>query len=218
MTDTVGTVLFDLDGTLLDTAPDLGAALNRLLADTGRAPLAAEQIRPHVSHGTRALLRLGLGVELGDPAYEGYRTRLLDHYLRDIAAHSRLFPGMEQVLDHMAARGISWGVVTNKPGRLTLPLMDALGLTGQAACIVSGDTTDHPKPHPAPMLHACHAAGTPPEHCLFVGDAERDVVAGRAAGITTLVALFGYIAPEEAPRSWGADGYLEGPLDLLRWL
>jgi len=218
VTDAVGTVLFDLDGTLLDTAPDLGAALNRLLADTGRAPLALEQIRPHVSHGSRALLRLGLGVEPGDPAYEGYRTRLLDHYLRHIATHSRLFPGMEQVLDHMAANGISWGVVTNKPGWLTLPLMDALDLTRHAACIVSGDTTDHPKPHPAPLLHACRTAGTAPERCLFVGDAERDLVAGRAAGMTSLVALFGYIDAGEAPHTWGADGYLEGPLDLLQWL
>lgn len=214
----MGTVLFDLDGTLLDTAPDLGAALNRLLADMGRAPLPLEQIRPHVSHGARALLRLGLGLEPGDPGYDDHRARLLDHYVNDIATHSRLFPGMEQVLEHMAAHGITWGVVTNKPGWLTGPLMDALDLTRHAACIVSGDTTAHPKPHPAPLLHACRTAGTPPARCLFVGDAERDLVAGRAAGIPTLVALFGYIDAGESPHTWGADGYLEGPLDLLRWL
>lgn len=214
----VGTVLFDLDGTLLDTAPDLGAALNRLLEDTGREPLSLEAIRPHVSHGARALIRLGLGVEPGDPAFDHYRSRLLDHYRNHLATHTRLFPGMAEVLAHMEERGIGWGVVTNKPGWLTEPLMEALDLAARAACIVSGDTVAHPKPHPEPMLHACRTAGTAPQQCLFVGDAERDVVAGHAAGIRTLVALFGYIPEEESPRTWGADGYLESPADLLQWL
>ena len=211
-------VLFDLDGTLLDTAPDLGGALNQLLAETGRDALPLGTIRPHVSHGARALLRLGLGVEPGDPAYEAYRRRLLDRYQANIATHTRLFPGMGDVLAHLEGAGIPWGVVTNKPGWLTAPLMAAVGLAHRAACVVSGDTTPHPKPHPAPLLHACRTAGAAPGHCLFVGDAERDVVAGRAAGMATLVALFGYIPAEESPRTWGADGYLEAPRDLLEWL
>lgn len=213
-----GAVLFDLDGTLLDTAPDLGAALNRVLASHGREPLPAAAIRPHVSHGARALVGLGFGLAPGDPGFEERRRELLDAYRANLFRETRLFPGMEAVLGHCETRGIPWGVVTNKPAWLTDPLLAALDLARRAACVVSGDTTAHPKPHPEPLFHACARTGAAPAACLYVGDAERDVAAARAAGMAVVVALFGYIPPGESPREWAADGYLEAPEDLIPWL
>ncbi len=213
-----GAVLFDLDGTLLDTAPDLGRALNRVLARHGRPPLPPAAIRPHVSHGARALVALGFGLAPGDPEYEDRRQDLLAEYQAHLARETRLFPGMEAVLRHCRERRIPWGVVTNKPGWLTDPLLAALDLDRRAAFVVSGDTTPTPKPHPAPLLHACAAVDADPGACLYVGDAARDVTAARAAGMAVVVALFGYIPPEEEPLGWGADGYLEAPEDLLPWL
>jgi phosphoglycolate phosphatase len=214
----LGAVLFDADGTLLDTAPDLARALNRLLAEAGRGPLPLAEIRPHVSHGARALVRLGFGLERGEPDFEPRRLRLLELYREDLSTQTRLFPGMQGVLEALEDRGLPWGVVTNKPAWLTDPLMEALGLAQRAACVVSGDTTTNSKPHPEPMLHACRLVGVTPGRCLYVGDAPRDVAAGRAAGLHTLVALFGYIGRDERPETWGADGLIERPLDLLEWL
>ncbi len=214
----VRTVLFDLDGTLLDTAPDLAYALNRVLHEEGRGPLSLEQIRPKVSHGARALVRLGFDLGPEDPDYGPLRQRLLDVYRANLACHTRLFPGMETVLSAIEQRGLSWGVVTNKPAWLTDPLMDSLGLAVRAACVVSGDTTGNSKPHPEPMLHACQRTGSRPAEALYVGDAPRDIQAGRNAGVRTLVALFGYLEPDDRPESWGADGSIERPEELLEWL
>jgi phosphoglycolate phosphatase len=216
--NTIRTVLFDLDGTLADTAPDLARALNELLIENARNPLPYETIRPHVSHGARALIALGFGLEPDTPYFELLRQRLLAIYQAGLCRETKLFPGMDTVLDALPTRGCNWGVVTNKPAFLTEPLMAALGLDARAACIVSGDSTNNRKPHPEPMLHACALAGSRPEQCLYVGDAERDVTAGKMAGMQTLVALFGYIGDNERPQDWGADGMIQNPHELLDWL
>ncbi|HKJ76365.1 MAG TPA: phosphoglycolate phosphatase [Gammaproteobacteria bacterium] len=214
----IRTLLLDLDGTLADTAPDLAAALNRTLEEAGRSALPFERIRPVVSHGGRALLRLGFGLTGDEPEYAAVRERFLGHYQRDIALHTRLFPGMAELLAAVEANGMNWGVVTNKPAWLTDPLLAALGLNERAATVVSGDTLAVNKPDPAPMLHACREAGSGPGECLYLGDAERDVQAGRNAGMRTLVALFGYLADEDDPAGWGADGLVNEPGEVLAWI
>lgn len=214
----IRTVLFDLDGTLADTAPDLAYALNGLLEEQGRASLPYESIRPVVSHGATALVRLGFDLDPAAPGFAALRDRLLALYQQHLARETRLFPGMPALLAELERRGINWGVVTNKPAFLTQPLMAALNLHARAVCIVCGDTTANKKPHPEPMLHACRLAGSDAAHCLFVGDAERDIRAGRAAGMRTLVALFGYIAPQDRPETWGADGMIDEPAGVLPWL
>lgn len=212
------TVLFDLDGTLLDTAPDLANALNAVLQANGRPALPFEIIRPAVSHGGNALIELGFGLKPDDAAFGTLRRQLLDFYENNIARETRLFPGMEAVLEHIETSGLNWGVVTNKPGWLTDPLMDALQLTGRAAGIVSGDTLKERKPHPAPLLYACRLIGSEPHQCLYVGDAERDIQAGRNAGMTTLAALFGYLLDTDRPETWGATALIHQPRDILDWL
>lgn len=212
------TVLFDLDGTLADTAPDIAHALNRVRREHGLAPLPYERIRPHVSHGAGALIRLGLGREPHEPDFEPLRRRFLDLYRDHLARETRLFPGAAELLDGIEWRGMNWGVVTNKPAALTLPLMEQLGLAARAACIVSGDTTAQRKPHPEPMRYACTQAGSRVAQCLYVGDAQRDIEAGRQAGMQTLVALFGYIGADEQPQHWGANGMIEHPLQILEWI
>jgi len=214
----IRTILFDLDGTLADTGPDLADALNTVLAEHGKVLLPYEKIRPVVSHGAAALIELGFGLARTDPHFPPLRERLLEIYRSHLARATRLFPGMPTLLDTLAARGLNWGIVTNKPAFLTEPLVDALGLREDVACIVSGDTTANRKPHPQPMLHACALAGSAPRECLYVGDAARDIEAGKAAGMRTLVALFGYIGPEDRPETWGADGLIRKPEDILDWL
>jgi phosphoglycolate phosphatase len=212
-------VLFDLDGTLLDTAPDLATALNRLRRERGvREPLSAEAVRPTVSHGSPGMLKLGFGLEPDDPAYAELNQRLLELYRAAIAIDTALFPGMSEVLSHLETHGIHWGVVTNKPGWLTEPLLEALDLRARAACVVSGDTLAKRKPDPEPLLYACTTVGAAPGRSWYVGDAERDVRAGNQAGLTTLVARFGYLGAEDRPEEWGAHGFLEQPADLLNWL
>jgi len=211
-------VLFDLDGTLADTAPDLAWALNEVRREQGLAPLPFEHIRPAVSHGSRALIERGFGLDPSDATFEPLRRRLLDLYRDNLARHTRLFDGMDEVLDTLEARGLHWGVVTNKPAWLTEPLLAALDLDHRAAAIVSGDTVDQRKPHPAPLLHACALAGADAARCLYVGDARRDIEAGRAAGMHTLVALFGYLDDDDDPAAWNADALVATPADILRWL
>ncbi len=212
------TVLFDLDGTLVDTAPDLARALNQALRAFGHPELPFERIRPVVSHGAGALIRLGTGLTPEDPGYEPRRQALLDHYAAHIADHSHLFPGMDRVLAHLEARGLRWGVVTNKPRRFSEPLLEALDLRARAASLVCGDTLARNKPHPDPLLLACRDTGVGAAECLYVGDAERDIEAGRRAGMHTAVALFGYLEPGARPEHWGADLLLAAPTDLLHWL
>ena len=216
VTPAIKAVLFDLDGTLADTAPDLAYALNGVLAERGRSPLPLDVIRPAASHGGIALIRCGFGE--AHPEEETLRLRLLDIYQANIARETRLFPGIAEVLAEIEARGLNWGVVTNKPTWLTEPLLDALGLSRRAACIVSGDTCEQCKPHPQPILHACRQAGAEARECLYVGDAERDIVAGRRAGTHTLAALFGYIGEDDRPQDWGADALIEQPGEILAWL
>ena len=217
-TNDIRTVLFDLDGTLADTAPDLAYALNSLLQEQQRVPLPYEVIRPVVSHGATALVKLGFGLGPDDAAFSALRERLLSLYQQHLARETRLFAGIPELLNAIERLGMNWGVVTNKPGFLTQPLLAALGLSERAACIVSGDTTTNKKPHPEPLLHACQLAGSQAMQCLYVGDAERDIRAGKDAGMTTLVALFGYIGAQDQPESWGADGLVADPAAILAWL
>jgi phosphoglycolate phosphatase len=215
--NSIDAVLFDLDGTLLDTAPDLAAALNALRESEGLAALAFEEIRPHVSHGGAALVRLGFP-QARDARFEGLRARLLDFYRRDMPRATQLFPGLDEVLGELERSGKPWGVVTNKPHWLTHPLLAALGLTARAGCIVSGDTLTERKPHPLPLLHAAMLVGRDPSRCLYVGDAERDVVAARAAGMRSLVAGYGYLGASDRPLDWQADGMIDQPQEILAWL
>ncbi len=211
-------VLFDLDGTFADTAPDLSSALNQTLELNGHSPLSLEQIRPYVSHGGMAMIRAGFGIEPSHPEFDNYRQQFLDFYRQNIALNTVLFPGMEQLLERLEKLGIDWGIVTNKPAWLTDPLMQWLDPRRRAASIVSGDTTEERKPHPRPILYACEQAGVDPSASLYIGDAERDIQAGRAAGATTLAAVFGYIGQHDHPEQWGADGAIEHPLQILEWL
>lgn len=211
-------LLLDLDGTLVDTAPDLAATLNALRGEHGLMPLPFAAVRPHVSHGARALIRAGFAFGEEDARFGPLRERLLALYSERLTQYSRLFPGMEELLAALETRGIKWGIVTNKPARLTEPLVEGLGLAARAACVISGDSTPNCKPHPEPLLHACALAGTAPAQCLYVGDARRDVEAGRAAGMKTLVALFGYLAADDRPHEWEADGLIDHPLEVLPWL
>jgi len=215
---TIRTVLFDLDGTLLDTAPDLAQALNIVLTENNKQPLPYETIRPVVSHGGIALIELGFGLEQSDPVFNPLRQRLLEAYRENISSLTRPFPGIPEVLEALEKRGISWGVVTNKPGWLTDPLMKDLGLYDRAVAIVSGDTLNERKPHPAPLLYACELAESEPGQCVYIGDAKRDIEAGLNAGMHTLVALFGYLQKHDAPRNWKADAMIETPMGLLDWL
>jgi len=220
MTDTqsIRTVLFDLDGTLADTAPDLAYALNTVLEEEGREALPYETIRPAASHGGIALIELGFGLTPANPDFERLRQRFLTVYRENIHRDTCLFDGVAEILAELEARKINWGIVTNKPAFLTEPLMAGLSLSTRASCIVSGDSTSNRKPHPEPMLYACAQSGSQPAQCLYVGDAERDISAGHQAGMQTLVALYGYIGDNDKPETWGASGMIHHPRELLDWL
>jgi phosphoglycolate phosphatase len=210
-------MLFDLDGTLLDTAPDLVAALNALRLEHGLAPLPFEEVRPAVSHGSAQVVKAGFPTA-GAAESAALQRRFLDLYRAALSAGTRLFPGMDEVLDALAVRGLCSGVVTNKPAWLTEPLIDELKLRDRLAVIVSGDTVAQPKPSPLPLLHAAKLAGVAPAECIFVGDAERDIQAAHAAGMPALIARYGYLHDADRPDAWGADGDVERPLDLLAWI
>jgi N-acetyl-D-muramate 6-phosphate phosphatase len=210
-------VLFDLDGTLLDTAPDMAGALNKLLHLHGRPPLAFNDVRPHVSHGSTALVRLGFP-HTDATHFETLRQQYLEIYSQHLAEHTQLFDGVDAALNRLETEGIPWGVVTNKPGWLTEPLLEQLELRHRARVVVSGDTLKERKPHPAPLLHAIRELGFPPEDCIYIGDAERDVLAGQAAGIKVFVALFGYIPANERPEEWPAAGWLRDPTEMVSLL
>jgi phosphoglycolate phosphatase len=216
MPKNIKTVLFDLDGTLADTAPDLANALNHVLLSHDYQSLPYEKIRPVVSHGGAALIKLGFGEN--HPDFDLLYKELLEHYKSNIAKETSLFPGMQELLNHLETNAYNWGVVTNKPAWLTLPLMDQLKLTAKAATIVSGDTLSERKPHPAPLLYACEQAGSHASECIYVGDAERDIEAGNRAGMHTVVALFGYISESDTPLEWGANKLIDSPEDLIPWI
>jgi phosphoglycolate phosphatase len=210
-------VLFDLDGTLLDTAQDMMNALNALRAEENLAPLPYEKVRCQVSHGGNALVKLSFG-ELSATEHEVMRQRLLDIYRKRLAAHTRLFEGGDEMLRDLERRGLHWGIVTNKPGWLTTPLLIEVGLNTRARAVVSGDTLPQRKPHPLPLLHAAEAMGLRPEECVYVGDAERDMQAAQSAGMYALVAGFGYLGEDDRADQWFSHGWLDTPLDLLEWL
>lgn len=211
-------VLFDLDGTFADTAPDLAAALNQVLQEEGKPPLAFELIRPVVSHGGVALIRLGFKFDEQHVDFERVKLRLLDIYLNNISQLTTVFEGIDELLETLEEKNIVWGIVTNKPGWLTDPLMAQMGYTQRAATIISGDTTKERKPHPEPLFYACREINCSPAECLYVGDAERDIIAGNAAGMITLTALFGYIEATDTPEHWGADAMIKHPVEIEKFL
>ncbi len=208
------TILFDLDGTLLDSADELGAALNALLERHGEPQQPFAKIRQVSSNGAPGLLGLGFGMQRDNPRFPDLRTEFLDIYQQNLGSTSRLFPAIPALLDALDARGYTWGIVTNKAGWLTEPLIKKLALDTRAACVISGDTTARAKPHPDPLLHACALLDASQEECLYVGDAERDIQAGRAAGMTTVAALYGYVNEGDDPSAWSADYYVETPKEL----
>jgi phosphoglycolate phosphatase len=209
-------VLFDLDGTLADTAPDLAAAVNWLRTERGLAPTPYEVLRPTASAGARGMIGAAFGLGPGDEGYEELRLQWFDRYQSAMAVESSLFDGIAELLAGIEEAGMAWGVVTNKPMRFTDPLLPQIGLA-HAGCVVSGDTTGFSKPHPEPLLEGARRLGLAPEHCWYVGDDLRDVEAGRAAGMVTVACSWGYCG--EIPlATWGADYLLETPQHLLQLL
>jgi 2-phosphoglycolate phosphatase len=207
-------VLFDLDGTLVDTAADLGFALNQQRLARGLSELSVDDIRSHASSGARGLLLKGFGLKPDDASYLQMRDEFLDLYEQNLCRSSSLFPGMGYLLDKIESRGLAWGIVTNKAERFTLPLLQALKLTHRTACIVCGDTTPYAKPHPAPLLEALQQIGSSAQDCVYVGDDERDVQAGHAAGMPVIVVLYGYLGNGRPPEEWGADSLVDSPRAL----
>jgi phosphoglycolate phosphatase len=211
-------VLFDLDGTLLDTAADLLAALNAVLYAEGRDPYTLAQARHTVSHGSKGMLELAFGLEQTDADIARRRAVFLDYYQANISTHSHLFEAMPAVLQALEADRIPWGIVTNKPEYLTFPLLKNLELDTRAGCIIGGDTLAVAKPHPQPLLLGAERCGVAPSQCLYIGDAERDIVAGRKAGMKTLIAEWGYLNANNEHHHWLADGSIASPADILAWL
>lgn len=208
-------ILFDLDGTLADTAPDLGLALNMQRERHGLPPLPQEAIRPYASHGSRGLLSVGFGLLPEDATFSSMRDEYLALYDEVFTSSPRLFDGMAPLLESLESRGYQWGVVTNKPRRFSAPLMSALGLQGRAACLVCGDDVAQAKPAPDSLLRACGLTDSDPADGVYVGDAERDIAAGRAAGMRTVLAMYGYIDATDTPEAWAADAAINAPLELL---
>ena len=209
-------MLFDLDGTLLDTAPDMIAALNMLRAEESREPLPYALARTQVSHGSSGLLRLAFPELAGDD-FEQMRARVCSRSTSArLAQDTALFDGCATVLESLEQQGLAWGIVTNKPAFLTQPLLVALGLAQRAGCVVSGDTLPERKPHPAPLLHAARQLALPPQHCVYVGDAERDVQSARAAGMPVLLARYGYLGPDDDPDAWHRMPRSSRPSQILR--
>lgn len=211
-------ILFDLDGTLVDTAPDLAYALNSVLEQEGLEILPYETIRPVASHGSEGLLNLGFGITKDHHHYASLQQRFLQTYQENIARETRLFEGMETVISALENADITWGIVTNKPAFLTDPLIEKLNLTDRAGCVVSADTTPFSKPHPAPMLHACKVIQHAPKECIYIGDAVRDIEAGKNANMRTVAALYGYLSEQDQPEKWQADASINHPHDILQWL
>lgn len=211
----VRAVLFDLDGTLADTAADLACALNAVCRELGLQTLPLAALRPFASAGARGLLAAGLGVGPEHAQYSSLREAFLRRYAARLCANTRLFPGMAELLAAIEARGLAWGIVTNKSAALTHPLLDALALGGRPACVVCGDTTPHLKPHPAPLLRAAELLRLASHQCLYAGDDLRDVQAARAAGMPVFAVAWGY---GQDLHAWRADGVLERPADLIAHL
>jgi phosphoglycolate phosphatase len=214
----VQAVLFDLDGTLADTAGDLGGALNHLRVQRGLAPLPLELLRVHASSGARGLIGVGLDIHPGHAEYEALRLAFLDAYTQCLSDTTALFEGVAELLDQLETAGMAWGVVTNKPHRFTIPVMQGLGLDKRAAVIISGDSTAHAKPHPLPLLTACEHIKAQPAATLYVGDDLRDIQAAQAAHMPSAAAAWGYLGESHDIRDWGADVILAQPRDVWHTL
>jgi 2-phosphoglycolate phosphatase len=211
-------VLFDLDGTLADTAPDMARTVNEMRLRRSLAPVALEKVRPHVSKGARGMLLAAFEMTADHPDFAAMREEFLELYAANLDVDTVLFPGMAELLDELEARAITWGVVTNKFERLARPVMAGLGLEERSRVIVGGDTCARAKPFPDSLLHAAQLIATEPARILYVGDDERDIQAARAAGMFGLVAGYGYIGDGPPPRAWGADAIVDDPAGVLRWL
>jgi 2-phosphoglycolate phosphatase len=210
-------VLFDLDGTLADTAPDLADAVNRMLAEQGREPLPLERLRPFASAGARGLLQVAFGIKPDDPDYAALRETFLEYYAENVCRHTRLFPGIAELLSGLRARDVPWGIVTNKATRFTERII--LDLKLEPDCVACGDTTPYLKPHPASLLHAVGQLKLPPGNCLYLGDDLRDMKAARAAGARAIAVQWGYHHPDQGgPDSWEADAVIHHPLEVLSYL
>jgi N-acetyl-D-muramate 6-phosphate phosphatase len=214
----VHAVLFDLDGTFADTAPDLAAALNHVRATRDLAPLPLETLRPQASHGSVGLLKVGMSITPDSPDFASLREIFLQHYADNICVHTRLFDGMAKLLNQLDARDIVWGIVTNKPHRFTVPLMQALGYAQRAGCLISGDTCAHAKPHPEPMHEACATLKISAGHCLYLGDDKRDMDAANAVNMRGIIANYGYVSEDCSIANWQAYGSVNAPLELLDFL
>ena len=211
-------VFFDLDGTLADTAADLSAPANLMRVERGLEPLPVEDLRRFASSGARGILGRALGVRPEDPDYEALRLRFLAGYEEAMCVHTRLFPGMAEVLDALESAGIQWGVVSNKVERYVRQIIEQLGLSQRSVCAIGGDTAGHAKPHPAPLLLAANLAAVAPGQCVYVGDDLRDIQAGRAAGMSTVAAAYGYCGTDDPPQAWLADFTIEHTTHLLHLL
>jgi phosphoglycolate phosphatase len=211
-------VLFDLDGTLIDSAPDLAGAANDLRAQRGLAPLPFEALRPMVGAGARGMVGVAFGVKPGEADFDALRDAFLARYQQRMLQLTRVFDAMQPVLQRLDEAGVRWGIVTNKATRFTEPIVSGLALRQRIAALVCGDTTPHSKPHPAPLLEAARQLALAAAQCVYVGDDLRDVVAGRAAGMGTLVAQWGYLGEGPPVHEWGADAVLDTPQALLNWL
>jgi phosphoglycolate phosphatase len=211
-------VLFDLDGTLIDSAPDLGAAADRMRTDRSLPSLPLADYRPMAGAGARGMLGIAFGLTPESPEFATLREEFFRNYEARMLLDTHVFAGVAELVDELVARGLSWGIVTNKAARFTDPLVAAIPQFATASAVVSGDTTPHAKPHPEPLLEAARRMNVDPTRCIYVGDDERDIVAGRAAGMTTLAATYGYMGANADVALWGADGRVESPLDVLQWL
>ena len=209
-------VFFDLDGTLADTAPDLVAATNQLLSARNLPLKPYEQLRPCASAGARGLIGGAFGIDTKHPDFIALRDEFFANYEKALFVHSKLFDGMEHLLNQLESAQLPWGIVTNKSERFTNPLIKLMGLSQRSASTVSGDTTPHSKPHPEPILHAARIANLDPNKSLYVGDDIRDIIAGKAAGMKTVAAAYGYCGCEEPPEAWGADFIIQTPQELLQ--
>ena len=215
---TIRTVLFDLDGTLVDSAPDLAGATNEMLVARGLPEVPFERLRPMVGAGARGMMGVAFGVSPKEMTFPALRDEFFDRYERRLLRATRPFDGVAAMLQALSDDGLSWGIVTNKSERFALPLARGLGWSERAAAVVGGDTTPHSKPHPEPLIEAARRAGVAPGECVYVGDDARDVLAGRAAGMPTIAVRWGYLGDGEPIEAWGADVVLDTPAQLVEWL